>query len=131
MLDQLGIGSQIGHRGRNSIEARAKDTGKAEQRRLEIKRWQRGAEANKDINFFHAGQQPHQRGMALENDLAASLFHQGDITDELQKISQALLNVQENRAAVQVHAIPKRLLKPASMEFGPRPTPFVFRPTSL
>ena len=51
------------------------------------------------------------------------------ITDELQRIADALLGVQQDRAPLQGGPIPRRLLKAAQLMSAALPTPFVFLST--
>ena len=54
-----------------------------------------------DVPGPRTGQQTRQLGLAADGNLAPSLPYQLGISDELQRIAQALLAAQQDRAALQ------------------------------
>jgi hypothetical protein len=79
-----------------------------------------------------AGQEAHQGRLAHHGDTATTLMHQRDVPDELQRIAQPLLGMDEDGPPVQGGAVPEGgAERRQSAEFLALPSPFVTRPSVL
>ncbi len=131
MFDQGGVGGQIRHVRREIDEPCTEDTGQAHQRCIDVK-------IRKDLALWYdlvdpaaRCHQSSQRLLACHDDIAAACLHQGCIADELKRVTQAVVGVQQNRPPGQARAIPKRLAENGYRKLRALEPPFVLGPSSL
>ena len=72
-----------------------------------------------------------ERGLAFVNNMCTLRFKERGIANELDRIAQALLGIEEDTAAFEGFALPRRLGELTAWGFFAVPSPFVFLPASL
>ena len=99
-LDALGIGVQVWYVGGHCLEHRAEKCRQAHQRRLHVEIGQRLCFGYQLIDAGARAEEIQEHAGALDHDPAAALFHHRGVADELDRVAQALLGIEQDGAAV-------------------------------
>ncbi len=105
-FDDLGLGREIGNRGGDRIQCCVEHQGQAWQSTMQIELTERLSGWN---DAFDAGEflkQPNERWLTFQHDLSAHLGDRGDVADEMDRVSETLLSVKEDRFASEIFADP-------------------------
>src|SRR5437763_11231038 len=100
MLEQGGIGKHIGDGGRNRSQGRPKQAGQAQEWSMDVEMGESVPLGNQFRDAGTACEELAQRTLALDDDPAAALLNERSVTDEVDRIAQALLGVQQDGPAL-------------------------------
>src|SRR5262249_45341295 len=128
---KLGVREQVGDFGRDRGKRGVQDPRQAQQRGMHVNRGQRRAFQQQSINTWASVQQPGQRLGAPYEHSAAVPFYERRVANELQRIAQSLLGVQQDGASSQGRSIPQRLRQRSAAKRFALPAPFILRPSLL
>src|SRR5262245_57571135 len=93
---------------------------------MHIERWNLISFCNQLVNVSAARQQADERSLALQKNrgLRVLVFNQRRISHELDRVSEALMNMQQYRSAFQQTSLPE-------LPWSRFPPPSIFRPAAF
>src|SRR5271157_2748674 len=106
-----GVRTNVGDLGGNGVQFRADGQGQTEQRALPVDRRKRLIAADDLRRSRGMSQQAEQTGLDFQDHFSSPRGDQGDIADELECVTHALLGVKQNSRPLQGFTFPERLGK--------------------
>ncbi len=131
VLYQVRVGEKVGDRCGYVAKDRVEDAGQAQQRSLKVEGRRLVSSSHQPIDARTTCQERQERRWAFDNHGSAALFDQGSVADELDRVSQPLLGMEEDGSSFQRLPVPERLRKVAPRPLFGLPTPFVLGPAAL
>ena len=131
-LHKLGLGVEVGDIGRHALQGGSEEPRQAQQGGVDIKLGHGVSMGQQPLDAGAAGQKADQGWLAHQDDTAATLVERRDVPDELQRIAQPLLGVDQDGPPVQGGAVPKGWLEGRQRtKFLALPPPFITCPSLL
>ena len=131
MLDEIRIGGQVGDIARYAGHVRPEQPGQAHERGIDVAIRYRRALDDDEVDALAGRQQPGQRRAADDDDPAAPSPDDRGIPDELDRVAEAVVGIQQDRPALERAAVPGRLGEPGDGELRALQPPFVLGPAPL
>src|SRR5262249_33127967 len=106
-LHEFGLGVEIGDLGWHALQGGSEESRQAQQGGVDVVLRQGFSLGHQPLDAGAAPQEADQGWLAGQDDTAAALVDQRGVPDELQRIAQSLLGMDQDGSPVQGGAVPK------------------------